>query len=274
MKFYEKTLDKADGKIKPSAEFYRPMYSDQFPIPVATGLYLKKDYDKEIYKEIIKSDLRPQKEYKYSDLGLILSTRMIRKITGKPLDEYVQSHFYKPLGMKTTGFTPLKTIPLERIVPTEEDSYYRMQRVQGTVHDMASAMLGGVSGHAGLFSNAGDLAKLYQMLLNGGTYAGERFLQPEVIQQFTSRQGGSTRRGLGFDMKELDPAKTQTVAASASELTFGHTGFTGTCVWADPKFNLIYIFLSNRTYPTMENNKLINLDYRTKIQQAIYDAMK
>lgn len=273
LKFYEKTLDKSGDKIKPSLDFYRAICTDAFPTPVAANLYLKKDYDKEIYKEIIKSELRPQKEYKYSDLGLILSTRMIKKITGKSLDEFTKASFYEPLGMKTTGFLPLRSLPVEKIVPTEEDDYYRMQRVQGYVHDMASAMLGGVSGHAGLFSNAGDLAKLYQMLLNGGSYAGVRYLQPDVVQQFTSRQAGSTRRGYGFDMKELDPAKTQTVAASASELTFGHTGFTGICVWVDPKYNLIYIFLSNRTYPSMENNKLMNLDYRIKIQQAIYDAM-
>jgi CubicO group peptidase (beta-lactamase class C family) len=274
LKFYEATLDKTASTPRPSIQYYRTQFSADFPIPVAANLFLKKGYEEEIYKEIIKTDLRPTREYKYSDLGLILTTKMIKSLTGKDLDEYTRENFYRPLGLKTTGYKPWVKIPLNRIPPTEEDNYYRNGRVQGYVHDMAAAMLGGVSGHAGLFSNASDLAVLYQMVLNGGTYAGKQYLKPEVIREFTTRHGGSTRRGIGFDMKELDATKTQTVAASASELTFGHTGFTGICVWVDPKYKLIYIFLSNRTYPTMENNKLGNLDYRTKIHQAIYDAMK
>jgi beta-N-acetylhexosaminidase len=274
LKFYESTLDKSGGTVRPSSEFYRSQFSADFPIPVAANLFLKKDYDENVYKEIINSDLRPTKEYKYSDLGLILTSKMIKETTGKDLDEYTRANFYNPLGLKTMGYKPWVRIPMTSIPPTEEDGYYRMGRVQGYVHDMASAMLGGVSGHAGLFSNANDLAVLYQMVLNGGSYAGVQYLKPEVVKLFTTRHSRSTRRGIGFDMKELDAAKTQTVAASASDATFGHTGFTGICVWVDPKVNLIYIFLSNRTYPTMENNKLSTLDYRIKIQQAIYDAMK
>ncbi|MFZ4543704.1 MAG: glycoside hydrolase family 3 N-terminal domain-containing protein [Saprospiraceae bacterium] len=273
LKFYEKTLDHSGGKIKASSDYYSKTASAEFPIPIAANMFLKKDYDKQIYKEIIQSELRPNKDYKYSDLGLILSTKMIRRLTGKTLDQYTKDNFYRPMGMKTTGFQAWKSIPIERIPPTEEDTYFRMGRIQGYVHDMASAMLGGISGHAGLFSNASDLAKLYQMLLNGGAYAGVQYLNSDVVQRFTTRQQGSSRRGLGFDMKELDATKTQTVATAVSELAFGHTGFTGICVWADPKYNLIYIFLSNRTFPTMENNRLTNMDYRIKIQQAIYDAM-
>lgn len=271
LKFYEATLDK---NKKPSSQYYRPQFTSDFNIPVTANLYLKKGYDEEIYKEIIKTDLRPTREYKYSDLGLILTTKMIKEVTGKTLDEYTKASFYQPLGLKTTGYKPWINIDINRIPPTEEDNYYRMGRVQGYVHDMAAAMLGGVSGHAGLFSNAADLAILYQMVLNGGTYAGKQYLKPEVIQNFTTRHGSSTRRGIGFDMKELDATKTPTVCSSASEDTYGHTGFTGICVWVDPKVHLIYIFLSNRTYPSMENNKLSTLDYRIKIQQAIYDAMK
>jgi beta-N-acetylhexosaminidase len=273
LKFYEATLEKSNAKPLPSFQYYRNQFSSDFPIPVTASLYLKKGYDEKIYQEIIQSDLRPTKEYKYSDLGLILTTKMIKTLTAKDLDEYTRENFYAPLGLKTTGYKPWVRIALNRIPPTEEDNYYRMGRVQGYVHDMAAAMLGGVSGHAGLFSNAQDLATLYQMLLNGGTYAGKAYLKPEVIKAFTTRHVHSTRRGIGFDMKELDTTKTQTVAASASEQTFGHTGFTGICVWADPKYNLIYIFLSNRTYPNMENNKLISGDYRVKIHQAIYDAL-
>ncbi len=273
LKFYEATLDKSSGKATPSAQYYRTQFSADFPIPVSANLFLKKDYDEEVFKEIIKSDLRPNKEYKYSDLGLILTSKMIKSLTGKDLDAYTRENFYAPLGLKTTGYKPWVRISTSRIPPTEEDNYYRNGRVQGYVHDMAAAMLGGVSGHAGLFSNASDLAILYQMLLNGGTYAGKQYLKSDIIKDFATRHDGSTRRGIGFDMKELDATKTQTVAASASDETFGHTGFTGICVWVDPKYKLIYIFLSNRTYPSMENNKLTNMDFRVKIQQAIYDAM-
>lgn len=273
LKFYEATLEKSNGKPFPSFQYYRNQFSSDFPIPITGNLYLKKDYDEQVYQEIIQSELRPNKEYKYSDLGLILTTKMIKSLTGKDLDEYTRESFYAPMGLKTMGYKPWVRIPLNRIPPTEEDNYYRMGRVQGYVHDMAAAMLGGVSGHAGLFSNAQDLATLYQMVLNGGSYAGKQYLKPEVIQLFTTRHAKSTRRGIGFDMKEMDASKTQTVAASASEQTYGHTGFTGICVWVDPKYNLIYVFLSNRTYPTMENNKLISGDYRIKIHQAIYDAL-
>lgn len=274
LKFYEATLDKSGGLVKPSYQFYRTQFTDGFTLPITANLYLKKNYDEEIYKEIIKTDMRQSRDYKYSDLGLILSTKMIKEQTGRTLDEYTQEQFYRPMGLKSMGYKPWARMSVSNIPPTEEDGYYRMGRVQGYVHDMAAAMLGGVSGHAGLFSNAQDLATLYQMMLNGGTYAGVQYLKPEVIKQFTMRVPGSTRRGIGFDMKELDASKTQTVAASASSETYGHTGFTGICVWVDPKVNLIYVFLSNRTYPNMDNNKLGNLDYRIKIHQVIYDAMK
>ncbi len=274
LKFYEATLDKTSGVVKPSSEFYRTSFTSDFPTPVSPNLFLKKGYENIIFNEIVKSDLRANKEYKYSDLGLILMTQLIKEQTGMTLDEYVQKSIYQPLGLKNITYKPWIKIPLDRIPPTEEDSYYRMERVQGYVHDMASAMLGGVSGHAGLFGNANDVAALFEMLLNGGNYGGVQVLKPETINLFTIRYAKSTRRGIGFDMKELDKSKTQTVAASASDRTFGHTGFTGIGVWADPDKHLVYVFLSNRTYPSMENNKLINGDYRTKIHQAIYDAMK
>ena len=138
---------------------------------------------------------------------------------------------------------------------------------------MGAVMIGGVSGHAGLFSNANDLAKIFQMLLNKGEYGGRRFLKAETVARFTTRYKGSTRRGIGFDMKELDPALTQNVSALAGPNTFGHTGFTGNGVWADPDQNLIFVFLSNRTYPTMTNNKLINGDYRPRLQSIVYRSM-
>ena len=194
-------------------------------------------------------------------------------ITGENLDVYVNRNFYAPMGLKTL-YNPWKKGLADQCPPTEEDRYFRQQRVQGYVHDMGAAMLGGVSGHAGLFSNANDLAKIFQMLLNGGTYGGQRYFKPETVKLFTSRYGGSTRRGLGFDMKELNPAASANMGKLAGPNTFGHLGFTGICAWADPDQQLIFIFISNRTYPTMENNKLINGDYRPKMQDVAYRAIR
>ncbi|MEO1714329.1 MAG: serine hydrolase, partial [Bacteroidota bacterium] len=160
-----------------------------------------------------------------------------------------------------------------KIPPTERDRYFRYQTVQGHVHDMGAAMLGGVSGHAGLFSNAQDLAALMQMLLNKGYYGGERFLEEETVEQFTKRCPDCLRRGIGFDMKQLDPDIVLNMSSLASDRTFGHLGFTGTCVWVDPDEELIYIFLSNRTYPSMKNNKLGKLNTRPLIHRAIYEAI-
>ena len=162
---------------------------------------------------------------------------------------------------------------MKYIVPSENDNYFRFQRVQGYVHDMGAAMLGGVSGHAGLFSNAHDLAVLMQMALNEGQYGGKQFLQPEVIESFATRYMTSTRRGLGFDMKELNANNNQNTSPRTSDKTFGHTGFTGTAVWADPSFNLVYVFLSNRTYPSSSNNTLNKNNYREKIQDIIYQSI-
>jgi beta-N-acetylhexosaminidase len=171
-------------------------------------------------------------------------------------------------------YNPLTKFPDSTIAPTEEDRYFRNQRLQGHVHDMAAAMLGGVSGHAGLFSTCSDLATLCQMLLNNGEYAEKRYLKPETIKLFTSRQGGSTRRGYGWDMKELDTKKSTNMSPLASEKTYGHTGFTGNAFYIDPDKKLIYIFLSNRTYPDMNNNKLIDGNYRPRIQTLVYESMR
>jgi CubicO group peptidase (beta-lactamase class C family) len=180
------------------------------------------------------------------------------------------------MGMATTTFTPWKKWGRERVVPTEQEKHFRGQLLQGYVHDEGSSLFGGVAGHAGLFSNAYDLAMLYQMLLNGGDFNGERYLAPETIQLFTAYNSDISRRGLGFDKPEKDNAtqKTPYPSALASPQTFGHTGFTGTCVWVDPEVNLVYIFLSNRVFPTRDNNKLSSLGVRGKVQDAIYVALK
>ena len=191
------------------------------------------------------------------------------------LDQYTQKTFYNKIGMYSTGFKPRNRFQLECLVPTETEKHFRQQTTKGDVHDEGASMFGGVAGHAGLFSNAYDLSLLYQMLLNGGELNGERYLKPETIKLFTSYNSKISRRGLGFDKPEKDNAirKDPYPSLLASPETFGHTGFTGTCVWVDPKQDLVYIFLSNRVTPTRDNNKLSQLLIRGKIQDAIYRAL-
>ena len=180
------------------------------------------------------------------------------------------------MGMATTGFKPWIRYGVERVVPTEKESQFRRQTLRGYVHDEGSSLFGGVSGHAGLFSNAYDLSLLYQMLLNGGELNGERYLKKETIDLFTSYGSDISRRGLGFDKPEKDNATRENPypSALASPSTYGHTGFTGTCVWVDPASGLVYIFLSNRVYPSRNNNLLGQLSIRGKVQDAIYKALK
>jgi CubicO group peptidase (beta-lactamase class C family) len=191
-----------------------------------------------------------------------------------PIEEYVQKTFFEPMGMETTGYQPLNRFPLKRIPPTESDNYWRQRDVQGFVHDMGAAMLNQVSGHAGLFSNANDLAKMMHMLVNGGYYGGKQYLKPETIHQYATRCPDCTRRGLGFDMLQLDKRYDPNFSTKASEKTFGHLGFTGIAAWADPEHDLVYLFLSNRTYPSMRNNKLGKMNTRILAMDVVYDAIK
>jgi beta-N-acetylhexosaminidase len=269
--FYESTLT---PEKRPSPLFYNTVTGNGFTVPVAKNLYMSPRQLDSMWQKIYLSELRPTKSYKYSDLGLFLTARILRNLNKVPLDAFAEQTFYKPMGLQNMLFNPWKRNLTTRCAPTEEDNYFRYQRLQGYVHDMGAAMLGGVSGHAGLFSNANDLAKIFQMLLNGGAYGGKRYLQAETVKLFTARYPGSTRRGIGFDMKELDKGATQNMCAEAGTRVFGHTGFTGNAVWADPEHNLIFIFLSNRTYPTMTNNKLITNDYRLKLQSVVYRSLK
>lgn len=269
--FYEKTLI---GLGRPSPEIYHPAAMTCYEIPVAKDLYMADDYVDTVWQRIFNSPLSADKTYKYSDLGLYLTARALQNLSLQPLDVFARRTFYRPLGLATMTFNPWQLGWSERCVPTEDDTYFRQQRLQGYVHDMGAAMIGGVSGHAGLFSNANDLAKLFQMLLNKGEYGGRRYLRAETVQHFTTRSKASTRRGIGFDMKETDPKKVLNMSELAGPNTFGHTGFTGNSVWADPDRNLIFIFLSNRTYPTMTNNLLISGNYRPRLQSIVYRALK
>jgi beta-N-acetylhexosaminidase len=269
--FYKNTVDKSNF---PQSRCYQNSLTGTCEVPVADHLFMDKNYLDSIWIQIYQSDLRANKNYKYSDLNLMLAARAFKNITGSTLDDYAKANFYRALGMSTMTFNPCKFGLKERCVPTEEDRYFRQQRIQGYVHDMGAAMLGGESGHAGLFSNANDLAKVFQMLLNNGSYFGKTYIKPETVRYFTTRYSKSTRRGIGFDMKELDKSESKNMSDWAGENTFGHLGFTGICVWADPDQNLIFILCSNRTYPSMDNNKFITGEYRPKLQSIVYRAIR
>ncbi len=269
--FYQQTLT-ADKM--PSSKIYLSSPQIGFEVPVAKDLFMSNAWSDTVWQQIFNSKLTGNKNYKYSDLDLYLCARAVNNLSGAPVDVFADREFYRPLGLATTTYNPWKKGLTLRCAPTEEDSYFRHQQLQGYVHDMGAAMLGGVSGHAGLFSNANDLAKIFQMLLNGGSYGWRQYLKPETVRLFTTRYAASTRRGIGFDMKELDAKETANMSPLAGEHTFGHLGFTGICAWADPEKNLIFIFLSNRTYPTMENNKLANGDFRPRLQSVVYRAIK
>ncbi len=272
--FYQKTVSGGRRNGRPMLEYYRDAEEAEFDVPVARSLYMRTDYVDSVWQQIIHSDLRSRTDYRYSDLGFYLFAKLVERVSGLPLDEYVKKEFYDPLHLNVTTFNPWKMLPLSKIPPTESDRYFRRQEVHGYVHDMGAAMLGGVSGHAGLFSNARELAVLMQMLLQGGYYNQKRYLKPETVSAFTKRHPHSTRRGIGFDMPELDPTLPVNLSPLASPNTFGHLGFTGICAWADPDNKIVYVFLSNRTYPSMYNYKLSKYDYRPRIQSVIYGALK
>lgn len=242
-------------------------------LPVNDALFMREDYKDSVIYIITHTELNKKKEYVYSDLGFILFNEVIGNITGTALDKFADSIFYRPLGLSTMGFNPLEEFPLDRIVPTEEDKVFRKGLVHGYVHDPAAAMFGGVSGHAGLFSDANDLAIMFQMLLNRGSYGGVQYLEPKTVDLFTKKNDDASRRGLGFDKPEPDKLKPGPTSINASMRSYGHSGFTGTCVWADPEHELIYIFLSNRINPTADNRKLISENIRTEIHQVLYDAI-
>ena len=266
--FYLKTIN--EDSIR--ARIYRNSYSDKYSVQVANNLYIDCEYRDSIYTMIINSELRDKKEYKYSDLGYYLIYQIIENITKEPFNKYVENNFYKPLGATTMGYLPLQRFNKKRIVPTENDRKFRKQLLQGYVHDPGTAMLGGVCGHAGVFSNANDLAKMLQMFLQKGEYGGKRYFKPETIELFTSCPfcDKGNRRGIGFDKPEMNYSKPGPTCQCVSEKSFGHTGFTGAIAWADPEEQIVYIFLSNRIHPVQKNKKFIELNVRSKIQEVIY----
>ncbi len=269
--FYSETLK--NGGLDPV--LYRREPTEGFGIKVADSVYLQTAYAEKIWDVIKDSPVTQSGTMVYSDLGMLIMQRIIEEKSCHKLDDLASEKFYAPLGLTTMGYLPLSRFPLDRIIPTENDTKFRGQLLRGYVHDPASAMLGGVSGHAGLFSDAWDLAVIMQMLMNGGTYGEEKFLKPSTIDLFTKAQHNTSknRRGLIFDKPEPDISKNGPTARNAPPSTFGHTGFTGTCTWADPDNGLVFVFLSNRVYPDAGVNKLATMNIRTDIQQAIYEVL-
>ncbi len=246
-----------------------------YSIQVAEHIYLNKHYINALYDSIHESKLWPKKEYKYSDLGYYYLQKIIESKNQTPLDELVEQRFFSSLGLTNTFFNPLEKTDPSRIVPTENDIHFRKQLLQGHVHDPGAAMLGGVGGHAGLFSNTRGLAVIMQLYLNKGKYGEIQYFQPTTVELFTSSPFAEeeNRRGIGFDKAEPDTSRNGPSCKSASVKSFGHSGFTGTIAWADPDHQLIYIFLSNRIHPNADNKKLIDENIRTNIQQVFYDAI-
>lgn len=267
--FYVDTLNK---NRKPSPEFYRTRPEDGFSIKVSEGLYLTDAYQDSIYNRIGRQELKSNR-YRYSDVAYYVFKKYIEETYGKSLDVLANDFLYKSLGATNTGFNAAERFDKARIVPTEEDNYFRYQTVHGYVHDMGAAMQGGVGGHAGLFSNANDVAKIMQMYLQGGYYGGQRYLDERTVKKFNTCYfcHKEVRRGVGFDKPQLED-KGPTCGCVSRE-SFGHSGFTGTYTWADPEEEIVYVFLSNRTYPSAHNRLLVKSGLRTRIQRAIYDSI-
>jgi CubicO group peptidase (beta-lactamase class C family) len=263
--------------VNPNYQYFDSLVSDhqsaEYSLQVADGVWLSPSF-KEVYQtKIVDATLR-SRTYRYSDVNFILLQQMVEQLTGMTLDAYVDREFYQPMGLKRTGYHPLQRLPKDEIVPTSQDKFLRKQLLQGYVHDEAAAFQGGVSGNAGLFSNATEVAKVYQMLMNGGEIDGKRYLSESTCKLFTTSKSRISRRGLGFDKPDMVNKSKSPCADDAPATVYGHTGFTGTCVWVDPTNRFVYVFLSNRVHPDSWNPKLGNMNIRPKMMQAIYDAMK
>lgn len=271
--FWTKTM--SDGV--PSEKYYASVRSDNHPFPVADKLFADRSMKDSLWTWIVDAKISDKKdrtpfEYKYSDMGFYILQRLAERLLKVSMEEFLQRQFYSPLGMATTGYLPLQKFEPSRIAPTEDDKSFRKSLLTGFVHDQGAAMHGGIAGHAGLFSTANDLAKIGQMWLQSGSYGGRQYFRPETVRTFTAQQFLTSRRGLGWDKPLLgDPSGPTSVLASAE--TFGHTGFTGTCIWADPATGLLYIFLSNRVHPDMNNSKLLDASIRPRIHDLAYQAI-
>ncbi|WP_372920609.1 glycoside hydrolase family 3 N-terminal domain-containing protein, partial [Salegentibacter sp.] len=251
--------------------------SKRFPIKISDNMYLHRNYPDKMVKAIRNSPLEDEKKYKYSDFFFILAPRVVESRIDTGFAEFLDENFYKSLGATSLTFNPYEKYSKKEIVPTEHDYLFRRGPIHGRVHDEGAVMFGGISGHAGLFGNANDLAKLLQMYLNMGEYAGKRYIEEETLREWSKVQfpENDNHRGMGFDKPYLEyKGESGNTAKDASKASFGHTGFTGIMVWMDPEEDLLYLFLSNRVLPTRGNTRLYSLNTRTNIQQVLYDAIE
>ena len=274
--YWQMTLDEK-GKL--STEVFKDHPTENFDIRISEHLFMNRDFRKTMFDTIRTSELLPRKRYVYSGLSFYLYPDIISNLTGQPYEEYFYSNFTEPLGAYTVTYNPYRRFPLKQIVPTETDDFFRNEKLRGFVHDEGAAMMGGVSGNAGIFGATNDLAKIFQMYIQKGYYGGKRYISNETMNEFTRIQypENDNRRGLGFDKPYIDNSENDLdeayPAVDASENSFGHSGYTGTFAWADPDNGLLFIFMSNRVYPTRNNSKLFQLNIRPAMHQAIYDCL-
>jgi beta-N-acetylhexosaminidase len=275
--YWQQTMTASHG---PAAGWYAQTASPEFPNQVADSMFSRASSEDSVWRWTMASAVTPRAkgqkpEYKYSDLDFYLLRRLSEKLLGQRIDEFVGQNFYAPLGLPTLGFNPLQHgIPQTRIAPTEHDTTFRHRQVWGTVHDQGAALVGGIAGHAGLFGTAADLATLFQMNLQAGAYGGQRYFRTPVVQEFVRGGSDVSRRGLGWDRADPSAGQHGPTSQYASARTFGHTGFTGTCAWADPTHKLVFIFLSNRVYPDAGNPRLVQYNIRTRMHDVVYRALK
>lgn len=251
---------------------HSPDSSAAYPTKVADGYFIRKDYFKDVmWPQMLNAPIRTRGKYVYSDISMYVMKDIVEQISGEPLNIYTAENFYAPLGMQTAGFLPRNRFSRDQIIPTEDDTYFRKTLLVGYVHDQGAALVGGVSGHAGLFASTNDMAIMYQMFLNKGTYGGQTYFKPGTVETFTAQQSNVSRRGLGFDRWDPNLSKKYP-SSTASSQTYGHTGYTGTAVWVDPSRGLVYVFLSNRVNPSV-TNKLVSMGIRSRIQDVINQAI-
>jgi beta-N-acetylhexosaminidase len=271
--FWEKT--KSGGSFK--TEFYKFSKTAETDLEIAPNLYANPAIRDSLWNWVIQSRLTNTYDKSggfrmvYSDLGLVMLQKIVERITNQPLDEFVEQNVYEPLGMTATLYNPTRKFSKTNIAPTENDIPFRGIQIQGTVHDPTAAVLGGVSGNAGIFSNALDLVKLFQMNLQNGIYGGRRILFEGTVKHFATNWTQKSHRGLGWDKPDIDK-ESSTISSMTSSNTYGHTGFTGTCAWIDPDKELVFIMLSNRVYPTIRNT-ITTLKIRKRLHDVVYGAL-
>jgi CubicO group peptidase (beta-lactamase class C family) len=267
--FYKEVADSITNKALPA--YFSKKQSPNFGIKIDDSLYMRTDWKDTMYSRILTSTLSKKNEYIYSDNDFIFLGEVVKAVSGQPLEFYVWNNFYRPMGFRSSGFNPTNFMSKVNIVPTEQDPYFRERLIRGSVHDPGAAMFGGIAGHAGLFSNAYEIAVLMQMIMNKGIINEKRYISESTIELFTAYQSEISRRGLGFDKPEKDnkSRKIPYPAINVSISTFGHTGFTGTCAWADPESKLVFVLLANRVHPVAKN-LFGDLNVRGKVMEEIF----